>query len=121
MIALLLALLPLPVEQTDFPENFRTSNMAVYIGCIRGEVKGGGDPGAPHIVRYSQVISLCGEERSRWANDLRGLIRARHPDWTPERVDTGVDFVISDFELEGLNFQHNFQDHAVHDLPPPRF
>jgi hypothetical protein len=121
MIELLLALLPLQVQQTDFPESFRTVNMASYIGCIRGEAKGSPDQNASHIVQFSQVTSLCGEERSRWASELRGLIRTRHPDWTTEQVRKAIDFVISDFELEVLNFQHNFQDHAVHDMPEPRF
>jgi len=123
MIALLLALLPLQIGQTDFPESFRTANMAVYMGCIRGEKNGSGDPRFPHLMHFSQVMRLCGEERSRWADDLRVLIRARHPDWTTGHVNKGVEFVITDFELELLAFQHGFpaRDHAVHDMPAPQF
>ena len=121
MIALLLALLSIQTGQTVFPDSFRTANMYRYINCVRIEAKGSGDPEAGPIMHFSQLISLCGEERSRWANELRGLIRTRHPDWTPEKLSEAVEFVISDFELELLNSAHKGPMPPTHSFPEPRF
>jgi hypothetical protein len=121
MLGLLLLSL-LQIQGTDVPESFLTKEYKAYFGgCLRIEAKGSPDAGVPRLSAFTQLMSFCGEERARWADVLQGLIQARHPEWTKERVSEAVELVITGFELKVLTDQHGRIRGTVHDVPEAQF
>ena len=124
MVPFWLILASSQVYGTNIPDHFRDSNVETYLRCLRVQVNSddelwsGPDPAAPTVVRYGQLITYCGRDRSGALASLRGFIKLRNPDWPAERIDRSAEFVLSGLELEDMLYLR-LPDVAVHDYPPP--
>jgi hypothetical protein len=121
MLALSLMLAGIQIGGTNVPESFRTEEMRVYLGCVRSEEDASPDPEAPRLVQFTQVMWACRERRAKWGNVLRGLIQARHAEWTHEQVVRAAEFVITGFELSMVLDWQNQRDEVTHQAPEPQF
>ena len=112
---------------SGFPESFRQGEVAKYIGCLRiqsneaGETWNGPDPQSPEVVQFTQTMAYCRAERVRAAQRLRSHIQARHPDWRADRLSRSVEFVLSGFEIQLLDYFRRPEATPVHDRPEERF
>jgi hypothetical protein len=108
MLSTILLAASAQVYGTNIPDHFRNADWRAYVRCVRSEVNAANeawrepDPAAPTVVKFGQLITHCGAERSLAIFALRGFIQTRHRDWSPEQVAQSAEFVLSGFELEQM-------------------